>query len=77
MTYTNTEALRALAKVPDLPHPIAFMLLDVAAEIDLLRDVAEDLEARILWMIETWPGWSEEGVFTFPDGDAWRRLPDE
>lgn len=30
-----------------------------------------ELNDRIRWLIDSYPGWDEEGVFAFPDGDVW------
>jgi hypothetical protein len=30
-----------------------------------------DLIAKVIWLIETGPGWSEDNTFTFPDGETW------
>jgi len=36
-----------------------------------------DLIAKVIWMINTYPGWSEDGTFTFPDGETWAKLEGE
>lgn len=28
----------------------------------------EDLRARLRWLIDKYPGWDNNGAFTFPDG---------
>ena len=33
-----------------------------------------DLVAKVKYLIEQYPGWSEDGTFTFPDGDTWTQL---
>lgn len=33
-----------------------------------------DLIAKVIWMINQYPGWNEDGTFTFPDGETWARL---
>lgn len=33
-----------------------------------------DLIAKVIWLINEYPGWSEDGTFTFPDGETWARL---
>lgn len=73
MRIIDTEALRFVAKLDGLPPDVGFMMLDIAEEIDLLRNIAEDLEARVVWLVETFPGWAEDDTFTFPDGDVWRK----
>ncbi len=36
-----------------------------------------DLIAKITWLIRTYPGWSEDGTFTFPDGETWAKFDPE
>lgn len=36
-----------------------------------------DLIAKVVWLIESGPGWSEDGTFTFPDGETWARFDPE
>jgi hypothetical protein len=33
-----------------------------------------DLIAKVKWLINSYPGWSEDGTFTFPDGETWAKL---
>ena len=37
------------------------------------QEYVEGLESKVRWLIENYPGWDEEGYFTFPDGDAWHQ----
>lgn len=42
----------------------------------LIRDGyvhVKDLTSKIYWLIENYPGWGDDGTFTFPDGDTWFR----
>ena len=36
-----------------------------------------DLIAKVVWMINEYPGWSEDGTFTFPDGETWAEFNPE
>jgi hypothetical protein len=36
-----------------------------------------DLVAKVTWLIDEFPGWSEDDTFTFPDGDTWHRFDPE
>lgn len=55
----------------------ADIALDVAADL-LVRSVSlvqvtaaqeiDEQEARLVWLIDNYLGWSPEGTFTFPDG---------
>jgi hypothetical protein len=36
-----------------------------------------DLTAKVIWMINAYPGWSEDGTFTFPDGETWVKFDPE
>ena len=33
-----------------------------------------DLIAKCIYLINIGPGWSEDGTFTFPDGETWAEL---
>ncbi len=44
-----------------------------------LRDMSLDEEnfdliAKVIYLINIGPGWSEDGTFTFPDGETWGRV---
>ena len=36
-----------------------------------------DLIAKIVWMINTYPGWGDDDTFTFPDGERWAKFDPE
>ena len=33
-----------------------------------------DLLSKVVWLIETYPGWGDNDSFTFPNGDTWREF---
>jgi hypothetical protein len=45
-------------------------------EIRQHRAIQHDLRTRVEWLIDQ-IGWSEEGCFTFPDGETWWKEPSE
>ena len=42
-------------------------------DINFLKDVAEDYATKIYFLLAKYNLWSEDGDFTFPDGDIWRK----
>lgn len=40
-------------------------------EIERLRELNDDLSARINWLITTFSSYDEDGLFAFPDGAHW------
>ncbi|MHC4278262.1 MAG: hypothetical protein ACYSTI_13230 [Planctomycetota bacterium] len=36
-----------------------------------------DLIAKVIYLINIGPGWSEDNTFTFPDGETWGKLEDD
>ena len=41
------------------------------AEVESLRELNDDLAARIDWLITTFSSYDEDGLFAFPDGAHW------
>lgn len=37
------------------------------------QQITEELEAKVVFLLDTFNLWSEDGHFTFPDGDTWER----
>lgn len=33
-----------------------------------------DLVQKVIWLINAYPGWSEDDTFSFPDGDRWAKF---
>jgi hypothetical protein len=40
--------------------------------LELYREENLDLQAKIRFLLETHKLWSEDGTYSFPDGDTWR-----
>lgn len=45
-------------------------------EIERLRELNDDLAARINWLITTFSSYDEDGLFAFPDGAHWGKPRD-
>jgi hypothetical protein len=45
--------------------------------IDSLERENFDLVAKVIYLINERPGWSEDDTFTFPDGDTWHKFEPE
>lgn len=58
------EALRASQLTHDSNVILNKLLKDGTAHVD-------DLNRKIHWLIENYPGWGTGDCFTFPDGDTW------
>ena len=43
-------------------------------KFDSVDEECFDLVAKVTWLIEQYPGWSEDDTFTFPDGDTWTKF---
>ena len=37
--------------------------------------VVESLTAKVQYLVDNWPAPLEDGGFSFPDGDFWKRSP--
>lgn len=77
-TNANTET-------SDTPERGAIAL--TAGRLTTLRDYNSDgkdiaienfdLIAKVIWLINIYPGWDEDGTFTFPDGETWANIKEQ
>ena len=57
----------------DLEICFSVLLETLARSVRLAQEEIRDLDAKIRWFLEYTNSWSEDGTFTFPDGDIWRK----